>query len=390
MKLRFFFILNLIIIICLSCNKLNWNLNVLPKFGQIVLEENTLSSANVSVDIFKGSNSKNTTFGFCISENTLPTINDSIVLVKPDDNISKLKLLLKWGNKKSLYIRAFVKNDLGINYSIDILKLVWPPILMIPKVSLKSIDSVSFYFVDCSATILNDGGLPILSKGFIISKEDYPTMDNSLIFDSKSDISVFSNRNNGLFENTIYNVRAFIKNTYTTSLSDEVFKFKTENFYEIGEIGPAGGKIFYSIIDGSTKWHFLETTLLDDDIELNWSIKSSFIKNLNHGIGYGLENTNLIVADQGEENLYATLIAKQFIFNGFKDWFLPSRDELKELINQESKLGIFNFVKNEKYWSSSQDPNFSQNAWLIINSNPISIYTNSKISKAKVRFIRRF
>jgi hypothetical protein len=200
----------------------------------------------------------------------------------------------------------------------------------------------------------------------------------------------FENRNEGLSENTLYYVRAFVKNTYQTAISPEVLSLQTKNFYNVGELGPGGGKIFYTNLSGTTSWHFLEAAPTDFTSTLIWSNNNNLINGVNTAIGTGLENTSVITLNQGSTGNYAALKAAQYVSGGLSDWFLPSRDEMIQLIQASNIEPIFNLDSGVEYWSSSQDQNFTQNAWVVKCISPSSSYTLNKLTAKKVRFIRRF
>lgn len=371
-----------------SCNK-KWDLLGLPKLQVINLTSNNQLFCEVSCGIEFGEKQDETEFGFCFSQDPNPTILDSIIKVVPDGKLLNIKY--EWNNFNSIYVRAFSKNKLGISYSENELKLIWPANEdNIPQISLSSIDSVSYFFTDAQAVITNDGNLPIVQRGFIFSSNPNPAMSNSIVCYSPSLDLIFTNRNEGLSENTQYYVRAFVKNTYQTALSPEVLSFQTKNFYNVGELGPGGGKIFYSNLSGSTNWHFLEAAPTDFPVTLNWANNNNFITGLNTAIGSGYENTSLITLNQGNSGNYSALKASQFTFAGLNDWFLPSRDELIQLIQTSNIDPSFNMDLGLEYWSSSQDINFTQNAWVVKCTSSLNSYTLNKLSAKKARFIRRF
>ena len=384
-----YLILSYICLLISGCKKPTWSLPVLPKLGNVVTVENNQSYTKVSVEILEGSNTKNTEFGFCYSNQPLPNIEDQKVIATP--NKKSLSASLSWSGTQDLYIRAYAKNNLGVSYSENILKLSWPATSAnIPQISLISLDSVSFYFADCQAMITSDGDLPIVQRGFFVSTNTNPLATNSMVFVNSSSTLTFSNRNTGLNENTTYYVRAFVTNTYQTSISAEILSFQTENFYNIGEIGPAGGKVFYSSLDGTTSWHFLEAAPTDLSSSFSWSNDITSFSGLSTSIGSGLSNTELIVLNQGASGNYSALKAQQYAYGGFTDWFLPSRDELSEMYQNLYLNSGNGLATNSEYWSSSQDANYLQNAWIVKMSNSSNIYSMGKLQNKKVRVIRQF
>ena len=179
-------------------------------------------------------------------------------------------------------------------------------------------------------------------------------------------------------------------NTYQTSISSEILSFQTENFYNIGEIGPAGGKVFYSSLDGTTPWHFLEAAPTDLSSSFSWSNDITSCSGLSTSIGSGFSNTELIVLNQGSSGNYAALKAQQYAYGGYTDWFLPSRDELSAMYQNLYLNSGNGLATNSEYWSSSQDANYLQNAWIVKMSNSSNIYSMGKLQNKKVRVIRQF
>ncbi|TVQ27044.1 MAG: DUF1566 domain-containing protein [Spirochaetaceae bacterium] len=73
------------------------------------------------------------------------------------------------------------------------------------------------------------------------------------------------------------------------------------------------------------------------------------------GIGSGLENTLLIIAQPGHTTS-AALVASNATFGGYLDWFLPSRDELVEMNTRLQPQTTYGFVAgNPNYWSSTEN-----------------------------------
>ena len=91
---------------------------------------------------------------------------------------------------------------------------------------------------------------------------------------------------------------------------------------------------------------------------------------------------------QGNSNLYAAGACFQFKFQGYKDWYLPSKDELNQLFIQRNIVGNF---QGGSYWSSSEivvDSDYSL-AWTQDFFEGYQIKT-VKYNTAYVRPIRSF
>ena len=381
------FIIFVSMILLSSCEKFKWNLQVLPKFENVELSSNNQEKFHLSVSFDR--NAKKTKYGFCFASHNNPSLDDEVIYLEP--NQLTLSYERNWTSYQTKYVRAFASNSLGVSYSPNVVSIVWPANEdNIPQISLSGIDSISYFFTDAQAIITNDGNLPIVQRGFIFSTNANPTMSNSIVCNSPSLALNFENRNEGLSENTLYYVRAFVKNTYQTAISPEVLSLQTKNFYNVGELGPGGGKIFYTNLSGTTTWHFLEAAPTDFTSTLIWSNNNILINGVNTAIGTGFENTSVITLNQGSTGNYAALKAAQYVSGGLSDWFLPSRDEMIQLIQASNIEPIFNLDSGVEYWSSSQDQNFTQNAWVVKCISPSSSYTLNKLTAKKVRFIRRF
>jgi len=122
--------------------------------------------------------------------------------------------------------------------------------------------------------------------------------------------------------------------------------------------GPAGGFIFYINPNASNDgWKYLEAAPADQPASVWSNINSDvFGEDGGTGIGDGLTNTNLIIAQSGHENSAAKVCQEYSVDrNGatYDDWFLPSLSELEEMYNELYLTGIEGFA-GVTYWSSSE------------------------------------
>ena len=147
-----------ILLLITSCLKNNWDLMILPKLGVINQVANNQTFIELNCAIIKGQEEEETIFGFCLSKDSMPTIEDSIIFVEPLDNNLIFKMFWDINIEQDYYVRAFTKNKLGVSYSENQKKLLWQGTEEnIPQISMISTDSVSYYFSDCQANITNDG-----------------------------------------------------------------------------------------------------------------------------------------------------------------------------------------------------------------------------------------
>lgn len=130
--------------------------------------------------------------------------------------------------------------------------------------------------------------------------------------------------------------------------------------YEMGDIGPAGGYIFYDNPSFSTDgWRYLEAAPFDQSAGAKWGCFRREMPGAGGtAIGTGKENTSDILAACAEPGSAAHLCAT-FKLNGIDGWFLPSRDELATMYRNLCATGLVDFgfcgIKdNFTYWASTQ------------------------------------
>jgi len=171
--------------------------------------------------------------------------------------------------------------------------------------------------------------------------------------------------------------------------------------YKIGDIGPAGGIIFYdkgsdSKADGkaageAADWRYLEAAPIETEFIAPWGSYGVDISGTGPTVGSGKGNTQLIVErlrTLGESKCAAQLCVK-LSHNGFTDWFLPSKDELDLMYKNLKKNNLGKFPAKISYWSSSQANNDS--AWYQNFDNGKQYnYGNYKYDTFSVRAIRAF
>jgi TolB-like protein len=162
----------------------------------------------------------------------------------------------------------------------------------------------------------------------------------------------------------------------------------TNKTYNIGDIGPAGGIIFYNrgfVADG---WQYLEAAPAGTDFTAQWGANGQNVTGTDTATSSGKRNTQLIMnrLNQLGESGRAVQICVDMDINGYKDWFLPSKDELNLMYQNlhQKGLGIFG---GDKYWSASQHGNAT--AWNQSFSDGIQYYSYKK-NTCSVRAVRAF
>ncbi len=129
--------------------------------------------------------------------------------------------------------------------------------------------------------------------------------------------------------------------------------------YKVGDVGPAGGKIFYVNENYETdRWRYLEAAPSSQGV-YQWGSDGEVETSTD--IGTGSTNTaNIVAALAALEDSadYAAKICSELVEGGYADWFLPSKGELYELYKQRDAVDDFSSYYR---WSSSGDG--SDKAW---------------------------
>jgi len=138
-----------------------------------------------------------------------------------------------------------------------------------------------------------------------------------------------------------------------------VWQARTE--FTPGDIGPAGGFIFYvnprAEADG---WRYLEAAPVDLSAGANWGcFRREIAGAKGTAVGTGKQNTQDILAACADRETAADLCAN-YRLNGVGGWFLPSRDELALMYHNLKAAGTGDFrtdgvADNFSYWASTED-----------------------------------
>lgn len=173
-----------------------------------------------------------------------------------------------------------------------------------------------------------------------------------------------------------------------------------EAVFSIGDIGPAGGLIFYIDELDIHHWTYLEVAPQSTEWQnIEWGDTGTVIGAAAQGtaIGTGASNTAAIVAHMGGKSITGTAAqlgdALEHEYEGttYDDWFLPSRDELNAIWENivddgdgnNSGKGGFGSV----YWSSSEFNDIGARMLSFVDG---SESFGNKASVRQVRVVRAF
>jgi DUF1680 family protein len=164
--------------------------------------------------------------------------------------------------------------------------------------------------------------------------------------------------------------------------------------YVPGDVGPAGGLIFYVNPNYATDgWRYLEAAPVDQSLGAKWGcFRTALPGARGKAIGTGRQNTADMLAACAERGTAADLCAN-YVLNGIKGWFLPSTDELTQMYRNLRATGAGDFrdqqmVDNCQYWTSTQQT--TDMADHIDFSDNGRLHYDDKDYPRRVRAIRAF
>lgn len=153
--------------------------------------------------------------------------------------------------------------------------------------------------------------------------------------------------------------------------------------YALGDIGPAGGYIFYDKGSSSDGWRYLEAAPASTETSKLWGTFGTWIGGTETGIGTGQSNTTTILTCLDSAAQFCDVL----VYGGYCDWFLPSKDELNLMRENLYLEGVGGFAYYSCCWSSSEASAYY--AWLQVFFNGHQS-GHSKDASSQVRAVRAF
>ena len=161
--------------------------------------------------------------------------------------------------------------------------------------------------------------------------------------------------------------------------------------YEIGDIGQAGGRVFYTTDDGR---HGMESAP-NDITGLEWGCHGVQVEGVtSFGIGDGDVNSK----DLGD-NACASVsrwggrtisdAVRDYDAKGFKDWYIPSRGDMSRMYSELTSKGVGNFARNLYWVSSVLSSENNRFTWMVSGGNA-RLWIGERSLRKPVRPIRSF
>jgi len=174
------------------------------------------------------------------------------------------------------------------------------------------------------------------------------------------------------------------QSTTTTQTQTQTLTTTATRSYKIGDTGPAGGLIFYDKGNSSDGWRYLEAAPVSSEFKSEWGLKGTSVIGIETAIGTGKKNTSIIV-EWSSDTAAGKCVALSV--GGYKDWFLPSKDELNLMYKNLAENGQGQFA-GKVYWASSQVNDRYACGQSFYNG--IQLHGNNKAALGMVRAVRAF
>jgi hypothetical protein len=155
-----------------------------------------------------------------------------------------------------------------------------------------------------------------------------------------------------------------------------------------------GGKVFYIFQSGDQGYvagetHGLIAALADASTAIQWAPNDITTNTSNKAIGYGLSNTNAIISALGTTASYAARTARNYNGGGYTDWYLPTLEELYQLIQMKTTIGASSFT-NYQYFSSTESLNTGSDGRYAYKVENGTRYETNRSNMYGVRPVRSF
>ncbi len=213
-----------------------------------------------------------------------------------------------------------------------------------------------------SSQLFQEGNQEIVDRGYIISELGEAPAEQSQVSDLRR-IGTIQHKLFNLEPNITYQVRAYVTTEKAEYLSNEI-TFKTEALpsrdFLIGDKGPGGGLIFLDWGDYSRGYRYMEARSLTASFYENfvWSPLEFRLIGTSREVGAGESNTDLYLQKILNTNpLNGFYSVSVFEKNGYRDWFIPSVEELKLVfknLSQDQVSAEFIRVNSDRYLSSTE------------------------------------
>ena len=247
-----------------------------------------------------------------------------------------------------------------------------------------TISSITLTTAVCGGNITSNGGAPVTARGVCWNTSGSPTVALTTKTMDGSGSGSYTSSITGLLFGTTYYVCAYATNSVGTVYGlEQIFTtLGIGTYYE-------GGIIAYILRPSDSGYsqtvsHGLIAAPSDQSMGIQWGCYGTSVGASGYTIGTGKANTAAIVSACGTGT--AAYICYTFTLGGYTDWYLPSDNELFQLVDNQTAIGGF---ASATYWSSSETDNYYAWGYGFSNSG-IGVLYDLRNSTHYVRAVRSF
>jgi len=348
---RLFFLVFILVIVFVSCKKKEVdNLAMMPSVTTMAAFDISYKKAYLGGNVTDRGSSSLIERGICWSLDTLPTMDDNILLDSSGlDNFSLLIDHLVPATK--YYYRAFARNSQGIGYGQvhSFITLESKE----PSVETNKIRFIGETSIICSWSIVSDNGSEIIESGLawaqLSSKNELHFIKSSVLEGSNLSLEV-----SGLMEKTDYSVRAYAKNSKGIGYGS-IINFTTGTVIDIDE------NVYRTVKIGNQVWmsENLATTKYNDGSSLQRILGSEWYRTKDGGYNWYEEDIANKENFGAYYNIYAIQDEKKLCPTG---WRLPTREDWIELENFIGSEGAGKLKDDTVVWECNSYCPFNDNS----------------------------
>ena len=201
-------------------------------------------SAELSGTLLFDGNDASIIKGFCWSNKSAPTLDDTYVIVSTDETTFTHQLNNLLG-ETTYYVRAFAKSKISVVYGDEKMFLTSPATL--PIIKTNGVNSVTYTSASISSSIISTGGSHISECGVVYNTSGNPTISDEKMLASVNIGTHLYNLDN-LQTGTTYHARVYAINAIGIAYGEEV-SFTTLDGFSISN----NKKIIFS--PGNLQYH---------------------------------------------------------------------------------------------------------------------------------------
>jgi hypothetical protein len=255
------------------------------------------------------------------------------------------------------FVRAFATNIVGTVYGPEV-QFATPNTATVASTITSTITSSTAIV---GGVLSSTGGATTTIGIHYTTNANFTGAFSSTTINTNAVAGTYTTTISGLIPVTNYIARSFATNTVGTTYGPTISFTTPVAPIAVGD-SYGGGIVFYIFQPGDQGYvagetHGLIAALADASTAIQWAPNDITTNTSNQAIGYGLSNTNAIISAFGTTASYAARTARNYNGGGYTDWYLPTLEELYQLIQRKTTIGASSFTNNQYYSSSESTQN---------------------------------